>query len=450
MRTNGMSAHKLPFLKFNLKKPKKSFSSNSKYNSDSLNRDSFYEWFVGFTDGEGNFTIGVDNRAKIIRFNFRFTIGLHADEHDLLELIKNKLNCGQIYFNNSKTACNYTITDPYAISSIIFPIFDKFPLNTTKYLDYLCFKEALSIYLNPESFSDSKTKMVDHIINLKNQMNNSRTDFSLPHNHIKITNYWLLGLIEAEGSFHLRRNSLSPAFSISLSKIQKPLLEKIVEFLINKLDDSSKFKAINSKNFNLSEESTRGNAKAMVKLLILQIDYLNNIFVPYFSELKFLSKKKFDFLDFKLLTILIYQGKFLNPEIKIFILKLSYTMNSYRLTSYNKFPNDYFLDLNQVNLWKLERINLENLYLNLPPYFLENNEGEIINVETKKVIRDIYIIKAIKLDNSVNFYTSISECALDLSINRFKVKKLIITGDPLIEMSILKITKIKVFKQKLT
>ena len=50
-----MSAHKLPFLKFNVKKPKKSFSSNSKYNSDSLNRDSFYEWFVGFTDGEGNF-----------------------------------------------------------------------------------------------------------------------------------------------------------------------------------------------------------------------------------------------------------------------------------------------------------------------------------------------------------------------------------------------------------
>ena len=55
MRTNGMSAHKLPFLNFNFKKPKKSFSSNSKYNSDSLNRDSFYEWFVGFTDGEGNF-----------------------------------------------------------------------------------------------------------------------------------------------------------------------------------------------------------------------------------------------------------------------------------------------------------------------------------------------------------------------------------------------------------
>ena len=266
-------------------------------------------------------------------------------------------------------------------------------------------------------------------------MNNSRTEFNLPYNHIKITDYWLLGLIEAEGSFYLRRNSLSPAFSISLSKIQKPLLEQIVEFLINKLDDSSKFKAINSKFFNLSEESSRSNAKAMVKLLILQIDFLNNIFVPYFSELNFLSKKKYDFLDFKLLTILIYQGKFLNPEINNFILKLSYTMNSYRLTSFNKFPNDYILDLNQFNLWKLERINLENLYLNLPPIFIENNDGEIINVETKKVIREIYIIKVIKLDNSVNFYTSITDCAKELGINRFKVKRLITTGDPLNNLS---------------
>lgn len=173
----------------------------------------------------------------------------------------------------------------------------------------------------------------------------------------------------------------------------------------------------------------------MVKLLILQIDYLNNIFVPYFSELNFLSKKKYDFLDFKLLTILIYQGKFLNPEINNFILKLSYTMNSYRLTSFNKFPNDYILDLNQFNLWKLERINLENLYLNLPPIFIENNDGEIINVETKKVIREIYIIKVIKLDNSVNFYTSITDCAKELGINRFKVKRLITTGDPLNNLS---------------
>ena len=55
-----------------------------------------------------------------------------------------------------------------------------------------------------------------------------------------------------------------------------------------------------------------------------------------------------------------------------------------------------------------------------------------------KKLLERYIIKVIKLDNSVNFYTSISECAIELGINRFKIKRLITTGEPLIKMSILK------------
>jgi hypothetical protein len=43
-------------------------------------------------------------------------------------------------------------------------------------------------------------------------MNNKRSVFTLPNNQIKITNYWLLGFIEAEGSFYLRRNTLTPVF----------------------------------------------------------------------------------------------------------------------------------------------------------------------------------------------------------------------------------------------
>ena len=41
----------------------------------------------------------------------------------------------------------------------------------------------------------------------------------------------------------------------------------------------------------------------------------------------------------------------------------------------------------------------------------------------------------IKLDNSVNFYTSITDCAKELGINRFKVKRLITTRDPLNNLS---------------
>lgn len=55
----------------------------------------------------------------------------------------------------------------------------------------------------------------------------------------------------------------------------------------------------------------------------------------------FQSKKKLDFNDFKLITTLIYQGKHLKPEIKNFILDVSYTMNNFRLTTFNKLSNNF-------------------------------------------------------------------------------------------------------------
>jgi hypothetical protein len=95
---------------------------------------------------------------------------------------------------------------------------DTFHLNTTKFLDYLNFKEAL--LLNLEKKSKDNSLINTKIVHLKNTMNNKRTEFKMPLLHINITPYWLLGLIEAEGSFFLSRGNLIPTFKISLTEIQ--------------------------------------------------------------------------------------------------------------------------------------------------------------------------------------------------------------------------------------
>lgn len=46
----------------------------------------------------------------------------------------------------------------------------------------------------------------------------------------------------------------------------------------------------------------------------------------------FFTKKSKDFNDFKIISIAIYNGAYRNEEIKSLILKLSYTMNNYRLS----------------------------------------------------------------------------------------------------------------------
>jgi len=53
------------------------------------------------------------------------------------------------------------------------------------------------------------------ILELHSNVNSSRTDFDMPSDHpVKITPYWLLGLIEAEGSFYLTRDPIRPGFQI--------------------------------------------------------------------------------------------------------------------------------------------------------------------------------------------------------------------------------------------
>jgi hypothetical protein len=51
-----------------------SFSTASPTFTNSLSDLEFHQWLVGFMDGEGNFTIGLDSRNKFPRFDFKIRI----------------------------------------------------------------------------------------------------------------------------------------------------------------------------------------------------------------------------------------------------------------------------------------------------------------------------------------------------------------------------------------
>lgn len=174
-------------------------------------------------------------------------------------------------------------------------------------------------------------------------------------------------------------------------------IEGIVQFLKANLDKYSLIKANNTKLFNLSIEKSRNNAKPQIKLVISQIDYLFNIFIPFLNSLDFKSKKALDFSDFKLITSLIYQGKHLIPEVKSFILQLSYTMNNYRLSTYSHLnltsspqgKNEPFSTDDKNTFLSPVNVNLfKDQVLALPPLFLKNNDGQVINIKTGEIIRD--------------------------------------------------------------
>lgn len=60
-------------------------------------RANFLEWFRGFTDAEGCFTIGAVGNSHY--FQFSFTIGLHIDDIEVLEYIQKTLGMGNIHIS---------------------------------------------------------------------------------------------------------------------------------------------------------------------------------------------------------------------------------------------------------------------------------------------------------------------------------------------------------------
>ena len=367
--------------------------------------DNFLKWFVGFSDAESSFTINTlwkNDKVSISKFSFMFKIALHRDDANVLKLIKEKLGIGNV--RSYKNEYIFNVTDKKGIEKLI-QIFDKYNLNTTKYLDYLAFKEAFNIYNNKDENSKIDTIKND-IIKLKESMNKKRVDFDRP-NDIVINKYWLLGFIEGDGSFFIRRDNLVPTLAIELHASQLPVLVKIKEFLENNLgfDKYSMFKLINSSIISITKSNSKENSKASASLIIKNIRVLHNYLIPFFSEMEFLSKKGLDFADFKFICTAIYNGIHRIDGMKEIILKLSYNMNNYRLSTNIK-PVEI---LSKEELDKLININPTVKYL---------FDGRQVDILTNKVLHQQVscVYEIYKPNNEIVLANTLQEAALIVDV----------------------------------
>jgi len=84
-------------------------------------------------------------------------------------------------------SCKFTVIHKEDIYKLV-SIFDKYNLNTTKYLDYLDFKKAFQLYCE-NNIKDKRT-LIDQLLTIKEGMNNNRINFNFPKDHnIVISDY---------------------------------------------------------------------------------------------------------------------------------------------------------------------------------------------------------------------------------------------------------------------
>lgn len=226
---------------------KRLFSSHQRLNGEHLNLKSneeeknkkslieFEQWLVGFTDGDGNFHIHrqiIGGRKKWV---LGFKLAQSAYNLRVLNYVKRNLGVGSITKDGNKM--QYFIRDKNIIKNTLIPIFDKYPLLTTKQFDYLKLKEALFI-LNNNNLTkeeiDAKLEAIKLSKPYKSYKSPAWTNASLPLTNVDslnnvITKSWLVGFIEAEGTFYLTKKDgvrIVHGFGIT-QKLDRIVLEGI-------------------------------------------------------------------------------------------------------------------------------------------------------------------------------------------------------------------------------
>jgi len=296
-------------------------SINSKFKYTDLE---FYQWFVGFTDAEGCFYI----KIGVKQIQFRFSIHLHLDDLPVLQNIQNHFKAGNIYIQ--KTSASWEVTKKDEILKL-FDIFDIICLNTTKRFNYLDFKEAFLLYNSrSEKNFHAVPGLLEKISFIKDRMNSKRIFNNSETRDIEISPNWLLGFTEGDGSFFVRLNKFELNFSLAQADFDLLLFNHIKEYLLR-----LPLNINNLKNIYVSTSSTlvKNEKKDVVHLKISDTTFLNEIIIPFFKNLQFLTKKGKDFSDW--VTIMKIKNLSLHKteQGKELITELANRMNDNRLST---------------------------------------------------------------------------------------------------------------------
>jgi len=111
------------------------------------------DYIAGFVDGEGCFALKFrrDVRRKrkgspvYFYWDIEFAILLKGDDKDILEKIRNTLDCGQLGNVDKRGTIRYAVNNLNELRDKVIPFFEQYPLRAKKRFDFKLWKEALDL-----------------------------------------------------------------------------------------------------------------------------------------------------------------------------------------------------------------------------------------------------------------------------------------------------------------
>ncbi len=144
---------------------------NINLNIKDLNKKSVFEWFSGFVDGEGHFSLTLKKDKKGCTFSF--VIGLHVDDEGVLDFIVENLggNIGNVKIYGNTTRLVISKASELEVIINILDNFPSFGLKSVKYLDFQDWSSILNIKAKGFQYLPKGQNLIDDILS---QMNNNR------------------------------------------------------------------------------------------------------------------------------------------------------------------------------------------------------------------------------------------------------------------------------------
>jgi len=217
--------------------------------------------------------------------------------------------------NNSSTV-EFRISTLKDIVNVIIPHFEKYPLKTKKYSDYMIFKQVILLMLNKEH---NTLEGLQQIVNYRASLNlglskelKEAFPLTVPAekpeigNNVDYSNLspeWVAGFSTGESNFFIsvqksKNNSgLSVwlRFSIGQHSRDLQLLEGLVSF------------------FGCGYVANYAQ-RSVSEFIVTKIDHVADIIIPFFAKHPIAGSKHSNYLDFKSASDIIKNKEHLNPD----------------------------------------------------------------------------------------------------------------------------------------
>jgi NADH:ubiquinone oxidoreductase subunit K len=309
------------------------------YSSNSYSLD---PWFItGLLDAEGSFVITILNNSRYKTgwtVQARMQIKMHERDR-LLILSIQKFFGGIGYvskFNNSSTV-EFRVSTLKDIVNVVIPHFDKYPLITKKYYDYMLFKQVVLFMLNKvHNTLEGLQKIVNYKASLNLGLSKElkeafpltipikRSEIEKNVDYKNLSSKWVAGFSTGESNFFIpvqrskNKSGLSVwlRFSIGQHSRDISLLEGLVVF------------------FGCGY-LTNYTQRSVCEFIVTRTDHLADKIIPFFDKHPVIGSKYSNYLYFKSALDIFKNKEHLNPDgkglKKILQLKssISKTINKY-------------------------------------------------------------------------------------------------------------------------